>query len=259
MFPDCIFKSLLYSDTFDEGRIRASVVALEDVREETESMNSEKDFPEGSLRLEDDEGDDDAELTTRAVKNRTIKTRASDVRASRGRTSAKSSKKLAADTPQSSSPASHGPPSADISSDESVSSRASTSSRRKGRPSTFSKMELRRTSARPQFKPLSVIPSDEESTSFQTPPRPSHSAYEDEGLPSSSESTHSKRSTARRLAVGASPVISRSRRVGSDHSDHDTSSVSDISTVSTATRRSTRSVAAEAAGDASQPKEVSIS
>lgn len=221
-------------------------------------MDSEKDFPAGSLRLADrepnvDEGDD-AELTTRAVRNRTIKTRASDIRASRGRTS----KKAVTDAPLLSSPARHEPPFADASSDESVSSRASTSSRRKGRTSTFTKMELRRSSVRPQFKPLSVIPSDEESTSFQTPPRPTQSAHEDEGLPSSSESTHSKRSTARKSITSAATVTTRSRRVGSDHSDHDTSSVSDVSTVSTATRRSRRSISAEIASAASQPKEVSL-
>ncbi|XP_065200362.1 protein ELYS isoform X2 [Planococcus citri] len=122
---------------------------------------------------------------------------------------------------------------------ESNSSRASSASRRSLRNRrTYTSMELRRSSVRPNFKPLAVIPSDDESQlSFQLP-TPTKNVAED-SFHSSAESTLSKASNRSRTRRKTQSECSE------DVSDKE-SSVSDVSTmtgssVSSRKRMATRS------------------
>lgn len=88
---------------------------------------------------------------------------------------------------------------------ESTSSRASTASKRstRGRRS-YTSMELRKSSVRPNFKPLAVIPSDDES--FQQP-TPTKTAADD-SFHSSAESTYSRASMESRRSLRNAPKSS---------------------------------------------------
>ncbi len=191
---------------------------LEDVPEENESFDSEKDFPDGSLLIDEDA---DAAQIKKLPQSPSVETR--------------KSRKAAAHVPEKSTTSSAGPAGQpekpDDSTDDSISSKVSSNSRRsRGRPSTYTNIALRKSSVRRSFKPLAVIPSDEESLPLSTPPK-GHRGAEDESVISSSDSTHSKQSPAQR--------ITRSHKAESDQSDRESSVVSDATSVSTRqTRRS---------------------
>lgn len=110
----------------------------------------------------------------------------------------------------------------------STSSRASTASRQsqRGRRS-YTSMELRKSSVRPNFKPLAVIPSDDESQSFQQPTPTKN--LTDESLLSSPGSTISKASTASRSRRRSTSKVSDVSDKESSFSDTSSATASSVS------------------------------
>lgn len=233
LFAELLSKSYFYNSfeifNFSDQSVLTEVGNdLEDIMEETKKYSNteadNEDLPENDLQ---------SQSTSRSLKQSKTRTRSSSSKQSKNTSDiiTSSSRGSKVSKRDSKKPTVHPVDTRSDSSDESISSRASTSSKRsKGRRSSYTSLELRRSSTRPQFRPLTVIQSDESLTVT-----PKKSAADDDSILSSADNSHSKRSHMRR--------VTRSQKTENEHSDRE-SSVSDIGNLSTSviTRQARRSL-----------------